>query len=382
MLVDWLKLLCDFLPKVVCGQIIRSNGRGVTASWPKVSDSKPLVAGEGLKNASRGWVVRVLDGGVTQVSRPLKAANGVVFGILVLRIKMHPSQVETVKGLIGWACDWLVLSSAAGQARPDDNFEGILNLLERVSQQADINAHTALLATALADHFNVHQVVLVVSLNGRFRVQASSHSTQIDRKSQFFAQLESVVNAKYRSAARVHKDVENSAYEKWLSSQNPPLSMQTVAVQNRGAVYGVIAFYQRQGEALSSTEMARINILARQLGPIIEPLVFQSSSLLWRIKKKLTLSVTPLRIVVLSVLTAVLTLGAVVEVPRRITASVDVRGAVETAIVAPENGYILQNHVTAGQLVQANELLVQLDDKDLLLEVQKLKSDGLVMVFG
>jgi len=71
------------------------------------------------------------------------------------------------------------------------------------------------------------------------------------------------------------------------------------------------------------------------------------------------------------VLVAVVLLGAAlafVPVPDRVAASARVEGAVQRTLTAPVDGWLMRVHVRPGDAVKADEVLVELDDRDLALE--------------
>lgn len=59
----------------------------------------------------------------------------------------------------------------------------------------------------------------------------------------------------------------------------------------------------------------------------------------------------------------------------RVSAKTVIEGAVQRAEVAPFDGHIIQSFVRAGDTVQAGQVLARLDDRDLLLERERLTSE-------
>jgi RND family efflux transporter MFP subunit len=68
-------------------------------------------------------------------------------------------------------------------------------------------------------------------------------------------------------------------------------------------------------------------------------------------------------------------LSTTVETDYRVSARAVVEGTVQQAIVAPQDGYIATAHARAGDVVKANDLLATLDDRELLLERERLTTE-------
>jgi RND family efflux transporter MFP subunit len=60
--------------------------------------------------------------------------------------------------------------------------------------------------------------------------------------------------------------------------------------------------------------------------------------------------------------------AAWVPVPDRVSAAARVEGAVQRALTAPSDGWLMRVHVRPGDAVRAEQVLVELDDRDLSLE--------------
>ncbi|MEP3563100.1 MAG: efflux RND transporter periplasmic adaptor subunit, partial [Marinobacter sp.] len=64
-----------------------------------------------------------------------------------------------------------------------------------------------------------------------------------------------------------------------------------------------------------------------------------------------------------------------VEGTYQMTATARIEGAVRQVLSAPQNGYVEQADVRAGDLVEAGQLMAVLDDRDLQLQLQKWQSE-------
>lgn len=162
-----------------------------------------------------------------------------------------------------------------------------------------------------------------------------------------------------------------------LALRNGGLSIYTLPVYSDGQAVAALLFERRQGFDAPALELAKDAALF--VGPLLVLKKRAESSLSVRIKAAVGLGpsgFTPsLRgFAALAALCSLLLLGAW-PTTYRVVASARVEGKAQRVISAPVDGFIRSVAIRPGEAVQANQVILQLDDQDLVLEREKWESE-------
>jgi multidrug efflux pump subunit AcrA (membrane-fusion protein) len=149
-----------------------------------------------------------------------------------------------------------------------------------------------------------------------------------------------------------------------------------------GRPVGVLTLVLEEAAMLTPALSARLETAADLLGPVVELKRRQQGWLAGRAVDAAERGLRALgarnrpsyRLAVAAVL-VVLALPFVVQAPLRITADASLEGTIQRVAVAPFEGRIAEAPVRAGDRVAAGELLFALDDRDLVLEATKWRSE-------
>jgi RND family efflux transporter MFP subunit len=260
-------------------------------------------------------------------------------------------------------------------------------VIELISLTLD-QRHFQRAATALATKLAVELACTRVGigfLRGRFvTVRALSHSASHGVKTRLVRGIAAAMEEAIDQDAVVAcpgKGTVNIAHRK-LMERNRDTAVCTIPLADDGRIIGAITFERDSGPPFDAATVDLYTHVANFVGPILElkrrndtwPVVrlLQSSvGLLHRLfgPRHLTLK--------LGALLLSLTLGVLMVAggSYRVTAGASLQGAIQRAIVAPVDGYILDTDVRPGDLVEAGQVLGSLDDRELKLEQQKLTSE-------
>lgn len=151
---------------------------------------------------------------------------------------------------------------------------------------------------------------------------------------------------------------------------------------DEGRAAGVLTLALESEEALTPALVARLEVAADLLGPVLELKRRQQGWLAGRAVDAAERGLRALgarnrpsyRLASVAVLVA-LALPFVIHAPLRIVADATLEGSIQRVAVAPFEGRIAAAPVRAGDRVAAGDLLFSLDDRDLVLEATKWRSE-------
>jgi hypothetical protein len=222
------------------------------------------------------------------------------------------------------------------------------------------------------------------SVHGRVRLHALSGSAGFDRKADFVAALENVMEEAL--------DQGGSVCWPPLTERDGATSVAHRDLAQMGAVYSVILAADGELIGAITCQLAAARDAAfRDALQAIAVLVAPQLKLRRELSRGLT-GAWPARGKQLLrgfqdprrpgfwagaiIASAAIFFLAVAEGPYRVAARSAVEGEVQRAIVAPFEGFVASARLRAGQHVKAGEELASLDDRDLRLEQQKWRSES------
>jgi multidrug efflux pump subunit AcrA (membrane-fusion protein) len=156
----------------------------------------------------------------------------------------------------------------------------------------------------------------------------------------------------------------------------------TVPLAGESGYIGAITLERAADRPFDEETLAASQALVGVIGPILDmklrearPLVFKGMESLRRLlaallgPAHLRLKTTCLAIALFAVL------AAMVDGTHKVTAPATIEGAVRQLLVAPQDGFVKQAEVRAGDLVEKGQLIASLDERALRLELQKWEGE-------
>lgn len=364
MIERWLALLCQLLPGVVQAVVVRRDG-SLWTHWPNDSDAGALRAFCLLDNKSEDARYETTSAGLTRLAMPL--SNGKLkVGTLAVELPLRMDQRATTELLLRWSQAWLELLSETGRESLRGP-ERALAVLEQGCRFDNLSDNASALATALAERFSFNRVLICLPQRGRLRVTGVSHAPTFDRRSDMFALLEADLQ-RLGDAETLPADSE---YARWLATRRPAL--QTLLLRLGETGFCVIL------HALERVPDSAVKAQCRQIARLIAPFYDSQNRLregfIWRWRERLLryFRQASSRRKVLWGCGAAALLLLLLALPgqHRVTAQATLEGEIQRAIVAPEEGYLQEASVKAGEVIRQGQVLAQLDDKSIQLEIQR-----------
>lgn len=367
MIERWLALLCGLLPGVVGAVVIRRD-HSLWANWPEGANPDALrrFAAEATTDEVH---YRQTPEGRTWVAMPLH--NGKLrVGTIALELPLKQEQRGTTELLLRWSQAWLDLLSGTHR-ESQRGLEKVLQLLEQGSRFPQVADNAGALATALAEHMGLAQVIVCLHWRGRYRVAGVSGAPNFDHRSELFSLLEKDLNAAEFSS----DSTLESEYKRWLATRNPPLNMQVFPLLDTGYL---IALHESE-QPLSPAVKAQCRQVARLIAPLWQSQNRARQGFFWSMRNRVKTVYRNTAQKKKLALAGALSIGLLVLLclpgTHWVPAQAALEGKVQRAVVVPEDGYLQEADVKAGEVIRQGQVLAQLDNKSLQLEIQRWQAE-------
>lgn len=262
-----------------------------------------------------------------------------------------------------------------------------------LSYQASILSHAnfAEAATAFATELSAQQAIERVSVgvieSAQCVVQAISHSTDTEAKYEINRQLAAAMEEAIQQAAVIMVP-EASPKQPRISQANLALHKSTthhictIPLVHQSDIFGAVTLERLHHMPFDEETLHYLEHLIGLIAPVLY-LKWQAQTP-WYQRFKQECKTWLLAYFsnkqgwlkpVISL--TVLSLCALLFVPVQFNISAPARleGAIQRALVAPENGFLEQTYVRPGDTVKAQQVLLALADQELLLEKRRLESE-------
>jgi biotin carboxyl carrier protein len=262
----------------------------------------------------------------------------------------------------------------------------ILRLSIQLSQQTHFLHMAYELCNALAVRFDGDRVSLGWVYPPYVRLTAISHVEKFDAQSTISRALESAMEeAADQSGELVYPQLADSrkvnrAHETYALMQGVT-SVASVPLRDGDTVKGVLCLEKRQG-TWSEEELWELRLMAqatvRQMVDLHERSRWWGGKVRQAFKRWYSASLRPRHsLAKLAAAVSVFVLLVVIFLPwpYRVDATLTLRSKDLLFMPAPFDGYLRQVHVEIGDKVEAGQVLVQLDTRDLVLEESMAEAD-------
>jgi multidrug resistance efflux pump len=402
---SWLALQCSLISEVTVGVVIQKLAADAAftpvAFWPEAPQDRRHLAevAERVLREGRGVVLRRessdLDDGPPQVryhlGYPLQI-EGRLHSIIVLDMAPRSApQLHAVMRQLQWGSAWLALffhrQQQTLQTASQGQAQAVLALVATLLEYPHVQAAATAFVTALTDRLACDRVSLGFVHRGQVRVRVISHSAHFGKRTNLTRALEAAMDESLDQATTVRYPAApgtpfqiTRAHEE-LVRQHGTGTVCSVPLPRDASLLGVLTLERPTDHPFTPAEVALCEAVAALAGPVLDAQRREERWLIAKVTETLHTQLGRLcgpRYVVrkLSVL-ALLALGiffATFQTDYRVAATTVLEPEVRRAVLAPFDGYIAAAPRRAGDLVQAEEVLCTLDDRDLKLEQLKWRS--------
>ncbi len=317
--------------------------------------------------------------------------DGQVFGTIALDLcERSDPELALVINQCHWGTGWLESLLLRRRYREDSRSlqraRVALDVMGHAAEQPRLDGFGLAVVNDLASRFACDRVAMGLDRNGRARMLALSHSAFFEKKSQLVASLENAMDEALDQGQSVMWPLMEGISSSCIAVAHKNLAGQgaacTVVLCSRGKGVGTLLFERQSGTPFSGEELRSFEAVAGLLGPMLESRIdlhnwfagrlADGVSKAWRQFKDPR---RPAFRIVTGVLFAQLLAICVLDGEFRVSAKAVVEGEVQRTLAAPFDGFIREAPVRAGMVVRKGQVLATLDDRDLLLERERWRSE-------
>jgi hypothetical protein len=401
----WLAFQCDLITEIEAGLVLLGLPDGgpfvPIAVWPRAQRTMKhltAIAEQALRQRSGVLLHRLADGNSEvpwpewyEAAYPIEVA-GQLHGVVVFAITpASPPQLQAVLQQIslgaGWLEVWLYRQRSLAHVTTQERLQVVLDVLATIVEREESYAAATAFVTELSTRLMCERVSLGVVRGRRVRLEAMSHSAAVDKKTNLTRTIEDAMEeALDQATVVVYPPVSNAAFQmtrlhEELARQHGAGAICSVLLSRNGRIFGVLTFERPAATTFETSTVELCEAIATLAGPVLETKRREDRWLVAKVGEVLRTQLTRLigphhiALKLASIgLVAVITFFAVAKADYRVAATTLIEAQTQRVAVAPFDGYIAGARVRAGDLVQTEDVLCTLDDRDLKLEQLKWHS--------
>ena len=397
---SWLAWQCRMVAGLIRGAIFLPAGSDragpLIAVWPEEREDELLLSGAASQALAEGrGVLRSQEhyGSADQrtcdlIACPLLAENQPVGAVAVMISTRSKFQQHAVLQLLQWGGLWM--ETLVHQRTAAQREEGVFStvLMTAILGQPVVRLASMETVNRLADRFGCERVSLGLRNGLQISLQAMSHVASFDPRTQLVRRIEAAMEEALDQVTTVIEPgdsdrvpVVTRAHDE-LSGQQGLGAICTVPLPGQSGYIGALTLERAVDRPFEKDTVAGCETLVRLIGPILEmkqrearPFLLKGGETIRGLLAGLFGSThVKLKIFVVAVV-LLLGVSSFVEGKYRVSAPATIEGAVQQMLVAPQEGYVKQAGVRAGETVEKGQLIALLDDRSLKLEHTKWRSE-------
>ncbi len=364
-------------------------------AWPQDAEGNNVllpVALAALDNKQA--VVKTRSHQVENTGEPLDALacplflKGQLLGVVAIEMThrsqpMQRAAVQHVQAGAKWLESMILLHGATAR-------EQLVNLVDLVAaglEHDQFMVSAAEVTNALAERFACHRVSLGFMRYHRIRVEAMSHTSRIDQHSSLVRSIQDAMTESLdQGACIVYPQTDNDGvlinrFHAQLANAQQEAAICTLPLVKNGEAVGALVLERDADNPFGPETVAQCEQIGLLLGPVLAirrrderslPVKFLES-MQGGFAKLFGPRHLPLKLGV-GLITVLLVWLSIASAMLRISCDSELEAEICRAVVAPQQGYIAEAHVRAGDLVRQGDLLAKLEDQELRLEQRKWQS--------
>ncbi len=391
-LASWLALMCRNMQAVQSAVVVLGDPDTgpftPVAHWPderSVGSRLMSVAEQGL--GKRQPVMAPAEAG-QDIALPL-LVDDQLYGVVALTVgKEGTAPGEAIRHL-RWGAGWIEVLLRRDQGRSFEKLQArtatALDMLATVLEQRRFEGAANALVTELAQSLHCDPVSLGFVRRGSARVRAMSAAAAFGQRMSLVRDIRAAMNEAIDQKAVVlypapeDWDYRVSQAHGELVAAHKADHVLTVPIQHDGEIIGALTLEKSGGEGFSDDTVGLVDAIATVVGPVLEEKRRNDRWILVKAVEaaghQLVRLLGPrhfgrkLATVIFLVLAWVF---ATTTTTFTVTAPAELQGEIQRTIVAPFNGYLAEETVQAGALVEDGQVMARLDNRDLALEKLRL----------
>lgn len=397
----WLEWQCQMLAGVQRGVVfLCSRSRsGVLESagvWP--TNQQPSRAlkhtAERAAAENRSIIKKALDevGNGTEVldyiGQPL-VQKGVTIGVVSLALEVRSdAQRRAVLQLLEWGVNWLDVTLSKTNSGSAAGASLAFDCTARLAEDYPLPVVCHELCNLLATRLDCARVAVGLTEGLQVRVVALSHQVRFDRRVNRVAAIEAAMEECADQGVTITVPVPAGdesgvirAHAQLLRDSGDD-ALCSVPLEHDERVIGVLTLVRDAGQPFDATTIATLTAMAPHLTPVLA-LKHREARSAWskalhgmgdRTKVLLGGGYVRFKLTVAFILSIVAGL-LFIQTDRQVSAPSSIEGRIQQVVAAPFAGYIQEAPVRAGDEVKEGQALLRIDDRELLLEQEKLTSE-------
>lgn len=393
----WLALIAERCPGIQGAAILIENPADHTfvplAVWPKASPDLGRLSGvveETLKER-RGSVIPYPEAPeLLHIAYPLFQGEAMA-GVIAIEARISENITTQIFREIHWGSAWLInLMSARdlGEALTAKNRLGsVLENLAIALRHGKLQQALFEVTNSLRQHFSCARTAIGLSNTSNVKLKALSEAATFDKHTSLVKAYEEAMNEAFDEARPIFSPGEEAGL---VGSFPKADALRAVSGAEAVLVFPMIhgarctgvLILEREKEKFSSADLVWLEAFSSLAAPVIEQRRDAERGAfrrLWQDAKRVLAKIFGPRHLTWKAasLALSLALGFLILFPieYRVSAKTVIEGEIQRVVAAPFEGFISAAHVRAGDTVSTDQLLAQLDDRDLRIEEARWSSE-------
>lgn len=386
----WLEWLCSQLPQVKVGLVVSDESQSgqfhSMAVWPEDSSQDQLLqdAAEETLRKKQPLITPLTDGKHHLGSYPVFVEGTLRAVVTLMFVAEEEAALEKTLAVIEYCTGWLELrlsrNALSSMVSNNNRQQVVIESIAQVLGERDFEHAALRFVNLMGRYLQAERVVLGFVKNIELVIHSESDSSGHSKKHELVKLTTQAMQEacdQQESILWPPRESDNSvtqAHNK-LAEQEGQRALMSIPLVDKESCYGAILFDRPSDQPFSQEEQLTAEALSNFVGVVVEEKRQSSLPLyayVWRsIKNQLSRVVGPGylgRKITLFCLILLSVFFAFVKGSYNISADSVIEGAELRSIVAPFDGYLESAKLRAGDSVKKDQLLAELDTRELNLE--------------
>lgn len=388
----WLALLCrNIVGATAAVAVLGDPDTGPfapAAHWPEPRAIGPALMAIAERALGKRQPVLVREQDASLVALPFLLDNQ-LYGCVAVSVAPDGMAAAEVVRQLRWGAGWVEVLLRRDQGAAFERLQArtatALDMLATVLEHKRFAGAIHALVTELAGALKCDPVSLGLVRHGSVQVRAVSHAAGFGKRMTVMRDIRAAMNEAIDQEAVVLYPPRQGwdyrvtlAHEDLLRSHKADHVL-TVPIQHDGRIIGALTLEKQGEDGFSDATVELVDAIATVVGPVIEEKRRNDRWLIVKVFEVIANQLQNLlgprhfgRKLATVILVGLVWYFATTTTTFTVTAPARLQGSVQRTIVAPFNGYVADELVQAGALVQQGQVLARLDDRDLALERLRL----------